>query len=321
MMLQSSKLFSFKNGKDLHYNLQKALSNCENERRVLTERLESTQQTLSELRRSHQHLADQNARLQTELSNCEVQKSNLESQLRLAQWPGEVGPEAKDEELHRIQKERSELRSKVEALHDKVHKLESEKRSLERKIQSSRSKSYERPEKSIGDIRECGASSSNILEQENRELKLKIRRLEALLAEKEAELARIKASEHSRSTLDRSSEIERYRAGQLQAEKLLEAREQSHRQQVQRLESQIQLLREQLNQEIKRRQLYVLRSSRAGREMQHIRQALGDSLRTVSQDPSLDALLLEHEARKLDTTVTSSAPLALPPPRPHTPHN
>lgn len=84
---------------------------------------------------------------------------------------------------------------------------------------------------------------------------------------------------------------------------------------------QIQLLREQLNQEIKRRQLYVLRSSRAGREMQHIRQALGDSLRTVSQDPSLDALLLEHEARKLDTTVTSSsAPLALPPPRPHTPH-
>lgn len=100
--------------------MQKGLSNCENERRVLTERLESTQQTLSELRRNHQHLTDQHARLQTELSNCEVQKSNLESQLRLAQWPGEVGPEAKDEELHRIQKERSELRSRVEALHDKV---------------------------------------------------------------------------------------------------------------------------------------------------------------------------------------------------------
>lgn len=69
---------------------------------------------------------------------------------------------------------------------------------MERKIQSSRSKSYERPEKSIGDIRECGVSSSNLLDQENRELKLKIRRLEALLAEKEAELARFKASEHSR---------------------------------------------------------------------------------------------------------------------------
>lgn len=80
---------------------------------------------------------------------------------------------------------------------------------------------------------------------------------------------------------------------------------------------QIQLLREQLNQEIKRRQLYVLRSSRAGREMQQLRQALGDSLRTVAQDPSLDAVLLEHEARKLDSTLsTASLPpsLALPAP-------
>lgn len=75
-------------------------------------------------------------------------------------------------------------------------------------------------------------------------------------------------------------------------------------------------LREQLNQEIKRRQQYVFRSSKAGREMQQLRQTLGDSLRTVSQDPSLDALLLEHEARKLDdnlTTSTSLPPALLPP--------
>lgn len=70
-------------------------------------------------------------------------------------------------------------------------------------------------------------------------------------------------------------------------------------------------MREQLNQEIKRRQQYILRSSKAGREMQQLRQTLGDSLRTVSQDPSLDALLLEHEARKLDDNLTSTA--SLPP--------
>lgn len=133
--------------------------------------------------------------------------------------------------------------------------------------------------------------------------------------EKEAELSRLRSHVCSDMKTDRSGEIERVRAAQLQAERLLEAREQSHRQQVLRLENQIQLLREQLNQEVKRRQLYVLRSSRAGREMQQIRQALGDSLRTVSQDPQLDSLLLEQEARKLDTTMTSSAPvLALPPP-------
>lgn len=54
-----------------------------------------------------------------------------------------------------------------------------------------------------------------------------------------------------------------------------------------------------------------MRSSKAGREMQQLRQALGDSLRTVSQDPSVDALLLEHEARKLDNTLSSTA--SLPP--------
>lgn len=71
------------------------------------------------------------------------------------------------------------------------------------------------------------------------------------------------------------------------------------------------MLRDQLNQEIKRRQQYVLRSTRAGREMQQLRQTLGESLRTVSQDPTLDALLLEHETRKLDNTLASSA--SLPP--------
>lgn len=36
-------------------------------------------------------------------------------------------------------------------------------------------------------------------------------------------------------------DLERYRAGQLQAERMLEAREQSHRQQIHRLENQVNL--------------------------------------------------------------------------------
>ncbi|KAL6255819.1 hypothetical protein P5V15_013062 [Pogonomyrmex californicus] len=303
--------------------LQKQLSNTENDRRILSERLEMAQQTLNNLKHTNQSLIDQNARLQNELANNEVQRSALESQLRLSTWPPE-GSATKDEELLRqlqtAQRERSELRGKVDALNDKVKLLEADKRNLERQITSSktastRSKSYERPEKAHIEL--LGTSYSlDHLEHENRELRLKIRKLETQLAEKEAELIRMKSTyiHSSHSLLDTSrdrSELERIRAAQLQAEKLLEAREQSHRQQVSRLENQIQLLREQLNQEIKRRQLYVLRSSRAGREMQQLRQALGDSLKTVSQDPSLDAVLLEHEARKLDSTLTSTA--SLPP--------
>ncbi|XP_014470851.1 PREDICTED: centromere-associated protein E [Dinoponera quadriceps] len=303
--------------------LQKQLSNTENDRRLLSERLETAQQTLSDLRHANQSLTDQNARLQNELANNEVQRSALESQLRLSSWPQE-GSASKDEELLRqlqaAQRERSEMRGKVDALNDKVKLLEADKRNLERQVASAktnviRSKSYERPEKAHVELLGTSYSLDN-LEHENRELRLKIRRLETQLAEKEAELIRVKSTHvHSHSLLDssrdRSGELERIRAAQLQAEKLLEAREQSHRQQVLRLENQIQLLREQLNQEIKRRQLYVLRSSRAGREMQQLRQALGDSLRTVAQDPSLDAVLLEHEARKLDSTLTSTA--SLPP--------
>lgn len=37
------------------------------------------------------------------------------------------------------------------------------------------------------------------------------------------------------------TDLERYRAGQLQAERMLEAREQSHRQQIHRLENQVKL--------------------------------------------------------------------------------
>ncbi|XP_072755819.1 uncharacterized protein Root [Anoplolepis gracilipes] len=313
---------SSQNNNEKLKQLQKQLSNTENERRILSERLETVQQTLSDLKHTNQSLIDQNARLQNELANNEVQRSALESQLRLSTWPPEGS--AKDEELLRqlqtVQRERSEMRGKVDALNDKVKLLEADKRNLERQIVASktsvRSKSYERPEKAHIELLGTSYSLDN-LEHENRELRLKIRKLETQLAEKEAELIRIKSTYlHSPHSLldtsrDRSGELERIRAAQLQAEKLLEAREQSHRQQVSRLENQIQLLREQLNQEIKRRQLYVLRSSRAGREMQQLRQALGDSLRTVAQDPSLDAVLLEHEARKLDSTLTSTT--SLPP--------
>lgn len=114
-------LFEFKS------QLQKQLSNTENERRVLTERLDSVQQSLSDLRHMNQNLQDQVARLQTELANNEVQRSGLEAQLRLTKWPQEGGGGAdKDEDLMRqlqiVQREKSEMRGKLDALNDKVTK-------------------------------------------------------------------------------------------------------------------------------------------------------------------------------------------------------
>lgn len=65
------------------------------------------------------------------------------------------------------------------------------------------------------------------------------------------------------------------------------------------------MLREQLAQEAKRRQSYILRSTRAGREMQQLRQTLGDSLRHVAQDP-LDGCLLESETKRYTLKVIKS---------------
>lgn len=45
--------------------------------------------------------------------------------------------------------------------------------------------------------------------------------------------------EHLRCGKEWSSDVERYKSAQLQTERLLEAREQSHRQQVLRLENQV----------------------------------------------------------------------------------
>lgn len=206
--------------------------------------MDQNQQNLAELRRNNQILQDQVCRLNTELANNEVQRSGLESQLRLAHWPQESSvPSHQDEDilrqLHSVQRERSEMRGKIDSLNLKLRQLETENKNLERAVakSSSRSKSYERPEKY--ELDSSTDHDSVRCEQEIRDLRLKIVRLENELSERETEIARIKAQRASMETKYDRSEIERYRSAQLQAERLLEAREQSHRQQVNRLENQV----------------------------------------------------------------------------------
>lgn len=198
------------------------------------------------MRRNNQILQDQVSRLNNELANNEVQRSGLESQLRLAQWPQESTMGAhQEEELHRqlqtVQRERSELRGKVDNLNNKVRQLEAERRNIERQsaVKSDRGKTYERPEKYEAD---SAITELDRCEQENRDLKHKIASLEAELNEKESELLRLRTLRTGLDSKFDRAEVERYRAAQLQAERLLEAREQSHRQQVARLENQVTIL-------------------------------------------------------------------------------
>ncbi|KAJ0177971.1 hypothetical protein K1T71_006844 [Dendrolimus kikuchii] len=326
------------NAVDKLRQLQKSVGNCENERRVLTEKLESAKSALGELKRLNSTLEDQVHRLTNQLANVEVQRSGLESQLRMTTWDGKESCDSElERELHALQRERSELKAKNDALQDTVRKMEADRRMAATSRPSAlRSKSHDRTEKSVyySDLdsgpdstkdssirayrdpniptkdRSFGAELS-LLELENRELKMKIRRLEKELADKDAELALARSrylNDMSTCSPSRREDVDHYRQAAMQAERLLEAREASHRQQIIRLENQAAQLRTQLSAEIRRRQAYVARSGRASRDVQRLRSALGDSLRTVSQDPALDSYTLEHEARKLDSTLAHSLP-------------
>lgn len=273
-------------------HIQKSLTNSENERRVLAERLDQAQNGLNELRRAQQHAQDNVQRLQEQLADMEVQKSSLESQLRIVRWnqdipgpPTSPAPNATGAASNDAEK--MDLRKRIEALNEKIRMLEQQdKKSSGGAMATSGSKfsghvQFDRPEKYDGGEYDsnrmdnasnfsCGLDHGQI-ESESRELRMKVRRLETQLAEKEADLARAKARAAESPKCPGSGDPERYRQAQMQAERLLDARENSHRQQITRLESQISMMREQLAQEAKRRQLYILRSSRAGREAQQLR--------------------------------------------------
>ena len=284
-------------GQDKIKHVQKSLTNSENERRVLAERLDQAQNTINELRRSQQSNQDNIQRMQEQLAEMEVSKSSLESQLRIAKWNQE-NPDATcsggggggggggDKNNDFDGRENSEMRRKIDSLNEKVRILEQEKRyggggggatsgsKFSGHVQFDRSEKYDGhgeydSNRMETDRFSCGLDHTQI-ENECRDLRMKVRRLETLLAEKEAELARVKAK-FSESPKCSTNDAERYRHAQLQAERLLDARENSHKQQILRLENQISMLREQLAQEAKRRQLYILRSSRAGREAQQLR--------------------------------------------------
>lgn len=253
--------------------MQKSVAASDNERRIMAERLDATQTVIQDLRRSQQSQQDQMQRQQEQLAEVEVQKAALESQLRIAKWSQDnqdqlVGGSVAEEDLNRqllnTQREKAELKGKMEALAEKVRHLENEKNATGGGSKFAGHAQFDRSEKSLYGGGEydsnrletesvvsrrdlgrdrtstfnCGLDHS-MIEQENRDLRMKVRRLETLIAEKESELARAKAKVFDNPKCLPGGDVERYRSAQLQAERLLDAREQSHRQQVLRLENQV----------------------------------------------------------------------------------
>lgn len=101
--------------------MQKTLSNNENERRLLVERLERTERALNEVNLEYKSKTDHISMLQSELDAKEIQKAHLDDQLRFMKFSNSI---VNDKEasftIQKLQIECCELRGKIEMLEEKV---------------------------------------------------------------------------------------------------------------------------------------------------------------------------------------------------------
>lgn len=98
------------------------MSNNENEKRLLVERLERTERAFAESHAECKSRADQISALQSELDAKEIQRAHLEDQLRFFKYSTSFSDD-KDASLtvHKLQIECCELRGRIEMLEEKVN--------------------------------------------------------------------------------------------------------------------------------------------------------------------------------------------------------
>ncbi|XP_034387086.1 rootletin [Cyclopterus lumpus] len=257
--------------------LQRALTASEQDRRLLQERLDQTRNALSDRKRLSRTLAEQTQNLQRaqedlELQNSELEKHNrtLKESLKQVQ---DADVQAQGSSQLLLLQEKEELQDKVTNLQSSLQKLQSERAEMERvltrlgKDKSALRKTLERVEMERL-RREEGEAAAAARDQE--QLGRTVCCLEQQLADKQGELQTVQAQvsqlehAHAQRLLEVTArhhqeldlDTDRLRDSQFQAEHALETREKAHRQRVKCLEEQVLTLKEQLDQETRRRQAY-----------------------------------------------------------------
>ncbi|PIK36534.1 putative rootletin isoform X2 [Apostichopus japonicus] len=314
-------------------------------------RLDAARQSASDAKRQNHQLMEKVQQIQNEASETELRGSELDQQLRTSHELLKQRQSAEDkalEQVHRLQSEKRTLQEQVGTLQRAYANLEADKRELERssgrlekdktalkktldKVEREKIKTEEMAIRTATDKGLLDQSVSS-LKQETAELQQQVQTLQSALAETEQQHAQSNAfisavdkyflSLVSLNHIFQCSSITQtgdrcrdggLRTAQAQSEKTLEARERAHRQTVKGLKEQNNILRDQLEKEMKKRQSYINLSSKTTDEIQDLRQMLSDSLHNVSRDPTLDPLLLEHETKKLDDSFNSSMRAHSPP--------
>uniref|UniRef100_A0A183AQD7 Myosin_tail_1 domain-containing protein n=1 Tax=Echinostoma caproni TaxID=27848 RepID=A0A183AQD7_9TREM len=280
--------------------LQKRESANDQERRLLEERLESNRTSLNQTKSRLHETLERLQELQLETSDGVLQRSELETQLRQLANMSAENQQTQSElqtRLATLQNEHTTVVEKNAELLRSLNDLGLEKHELEceltrtRKEQAQWKKTAERVDRER--LREQDACTKlrtestelgktiRRLEEENLDLRRDLQKLQlnyendlyernanvpwyyyvqAHVAQQEDTQAARLIEVNTKQRLENEAEMERQRLALAQAEKVIQQKERSHRQRVRGLEEQVALLKDQLSQEMNRRQLFLSRS-------------------------------------------------------------
>ncbi|CAF4826729.1 unnamed protein product [Rotaria sp. Silwood1] len=298
-------------------SLQSALQGSEADRRVLQDKLEQSRSQISELKKQNHELLERVHHLQNEVTDSDMRRHELENQLRNTNTLLVQRQESEQEAIQKISiltSDRQALQEKNALLQRQLGNLDLEKREAERsKLRLEKDKNVLK--KTLDKVERERVVTEDILrswdraefdrqfrrlEEENQALQKQVEHLQAALNESEQQHAQRLIDLTTRNRRETEAETERIRTSQTAAERALEAREKAHRARVKGLEEQITTLKEQLHQEMRKRQTFLTRSLTNGDEISALRREITDSLSFVSQDPrGLDPVLLDHETKRL----------------------
>lgn len=258
--------------------LQKALTASENDRRVLQEKLEATRKSEQEAKNAQYDLEQGKKDLTQDLLDRDTRIMELEAQVRSLDTLLVQRQEAEQDayqQIKALQAERADLQDCIATLQRKVANtetelsevsktsvaLEKERRDLAKnfdKIMREKMNQEMAHNKTLTE-REALELAFRKLEEENAELNKQLEALQASLAEAEQTHAQRLIDLTTRHRQETEMETERFRTAQLEGERRMEARERSHRQRIKGLEETIATLKDQLAQEIAKRQYYITR--------------------------------------------------------------
>lgn len=289
---------------------------------ILEERLESSRSFSTELKKSQEALQDKVSHLQTELQRSESRANQAELHLQTTRThlDSNVQDNYMREELGRLRQENANLQDRVKELSKKIAALETEKGEIERRMERKQSSPFRGSKDQVDHVRaqipllssrspivgQCGDHlvKIRILEQENERYNRKIRGLEQQLADLEQiHGSRIQELLQERRR-ERDKENVRQKETIRQMETSLSARERIYKERIRGLEDQVDVLKDQLTKEMRRRQHFISSSTSMANEMSEIRSHLDKSLFNVSNDVKH----LDREADKLNTSIDRFGP-------------